>query len=187
MTELKIAIIVGSTRPGRHARAVADWVLGQAAERPGACYEIVDLADHPLPLLDEALPPSFGQYQHEHTQAWAATIAPYDGFVFVSPEYNHSTSAALKNALDYLHAEWRNKAAALAAYGSLGGARAVEHLRLVCAELEMATVRQQLAFSLFTDFENFTTFSPADLHNGAAATLFTQLESWAGALKTLRQ
>jgi NAD(P)H-dependent FMN reductase len=186
MTELRIAIIAGSTRPGRHARSVADWVLGQAAGRPGVRYDIVDLVDHALPLYDEALPPSYGQYQNEHTKAWAATIARYDGFIFVSPEYNHSTSAVLKNALDYIYAEWQNKAAAFAAYGSLSGARAVEHLRLICAELQMATVRQQLAFSLFTDFEGFTAFAPGPLHNDSAAVMFAQLESWAAALKTLR-
>jgi NAD(P)H-dependent FMN reductase len=186
MAALKIAIIAGSTRPGRHSRVVADWVLAQATGRSDVEYEVVDLADHPLPLYDEAIPPSFGQYQNGHTKAWAATIASYDGFIFVSPEYNHSTSAALKNALDYLYAEWQNKAAAFAAYGSMSGARAVEHLRLVCAELQMATVRQQLAFSLFTDFEDFTTFSPAALHKDGAAIMFAQLESWAGALKTLR-
>jgi NAD(P)H-dependent FMN reductase len=186
VTELKIAIIVGSTRPGRHSPAVAEWVHSQAAGRPNVRYEIVDLADHPLPLYDEAVPPSFGQCQNEHTKGWAATIEQYDGYIFVSPEYNHSTSAVLKNALDFLYAEWHNKAAAFAAYGSLSGARAVEHLRLICAELHMATVRQQLAFSLFTDFEEFTKFTPAALHNDSAATMFDQLESWAGALKTLR-
>jgi NAD(P)H-dependent FMN reductase len=185
MTEMRIAIIVGTTRPGRHARDVADWVHGHAAGRRGVRYDIVDLADHPLPLLDEPVPPSFGQYQHDHTKAWAATIGQYDGFIFVTPEYNHSTSAALKNAIDYLYAEWNNKAAALVAYGSLGGARAVEHLRGVCAELQIATVRQQLSFSLFTDFENFATFNPAGLHNDAAVTMFDQLESWAGALRPL--
>src|SRR6476646_984390 len=92
MTDVRIAIIVGSTRPGRQARAVADWVLEQASTRPGARYEIVDLADHPLPHLDEPIPPSLGQYQHDHTKAWAATIGAYDGFIFVTPEYNHSTS-----------------------------------------------------------------------------------------------
>lgn len=176
MAELKIAIIAGSTRPGRHARYVAEWVAGQAVGRPDVRYDIVDLADRPLPLYDEAIPPSYAQYQNEHTKAWAATIAPYDGFIFVSPEYNDSTSAALKNALDYLYAKWQNKAAAFAAYGSLSGARAVEHLRLICPELQMATVRQQLAFSLFTDFENFTTFTPATLHNDSAAVMFALLE-----------
>jgi NAD(P)H-dependent FMN reductase len=187
MTDVKIGIIVGSTRPGRHARAVADWVLGQTSGRPGARYEIIDLADHPLPHLDEPMPPSFGQYQHDHTKAWAATIAGYDGFIFVTPEYNHSTSGVLKNAIDYVYAEWNNKAAGFVAYGSLGGARAIEHLRAVCGELQIATVRQQLSFSLFTDFENFAAFTPAALHNDAATTLFDQLESWAGALKPLRE
>jgi NAD(P)H-dependent FMN reductase len=186
MTEVKIGIIVGSTRPGRHARAVADWVLGLTSGRWSARYEIVDLADYSLPHLDEPMPPSYGQYQHDHTKAWAATISGYDGFIFVTPEYNHSTSGVLKNAIDYLYAEWNNKAAAFVAYGSLGGARAIEHLRGVCAELQIATVRQQLSFSLFTDFENFAAFSPAPLHNDAASTLFDQLESWTGALKPLR-
>ena len=186
MTNVRIAIIVGSTRPGRHARAVADWLLGQASARLGALYEIVDLADHPLPHLDEPMPPSFGQYQHDHTRHWAGTIGGYDGFVFVTPEYNHSTSGVLKNAIDFLYAEWNNKAAAFVAYGSLGGARAIEHLRAVCGELQIATVRQQLSFSLFNDFENFAAFTPASLHNDAAIALFDQLESWASALKPLR-
>jgi NAD(P)H-dependent FMN reductase len=132
MTDVKIGIIVGSTRPGRHARAVADWVLGQTSGRPGAGYEIIDLADYPLPHLDEPMPPSYGQYQHDHTKAWASTIGGYDGFIFVTPEYNHSTSGVLKNAIDYLYAEWNNKAAAFVSYGSLGGARAIEHLRANC-------------------------------------------------------
>jgi NAD(P)H-dependent FMN reductase len=188
MTEVRIAIIVGSTRPGRHARAVADWVLGQTSGRPGARYEIIDLADYPLPHLDEPMPPSFGQYQHDHTKAWAATIGGYDGFIFVTPEYNHSTSGVLKNAIDYLYAEWNNKAAAFVNYGSVGGARAIEHLRAVCSELQIAHVRQQLSFSMFTDFENFSTFRPAAaIHDDAASTMFDQLEAWSAALKPLRK
>src|SRR3954464_8946991 len=185
MTEVRIAIIVGSTRPGRHARAVADWVLGQTSGRPGARYEIIDLADYPLPHLDEPMPPSFGQYQHDHTKAWAATIGGYDGFIFVPPEYNHSTSGVLKNAIDYLYAEWNNKAAAFVSYGSLGGARAIEHLRAICSETQLVHVRQQLSFSLFTDFENFAEFAPSPMHDDAASVLFDQLESWAGALETI--
>ena len=186
MSDLKIAVILGSTRPGRNGKAVADWVLEKASARTGATYELVDLLDHPLPHLDEAIPPSMGQYAGEHTKAWASTIASYDGFVFVTPEYNHSTSGVLKNAIDYLYGEWNNKAAGFVAYGSLGGARAIEHLRGVCSELQIAHVRQQLSFSLFTDFENFSTFKPAALHDDAATVLFDQLESWAGALRTVR-
>lgn len=182
----KIGVILGSTRPGRNGKAVADWVLDQAGARTAAEYELVDLADFPLPHLDEAMPPSMGQYQGEHTKAWAAKIAEFDGFIFVSPEYNHSTSGVLKNAIDYLYGEWNNKAAAFVSYGALGGSRAIEHLRAIASELQIAHVRQQLSFSLFTDFENFSVFKPADLHDAAAVTLFDQLEAWTVALKTVR-
>ncbi|MBG6191003.1 NAD(P)H-dependent FMN reductase [Arthrobacter sp. CAN_A212] len=92
----------------------------------------------------------------------------------------------LKNAIDYLYAEWNNKAAGFVSYGSLGGARAIEHLRGISAELQIADVRQQLSFSLFNDFENFSTFNPGHQHDGAVAVLFDQLEAWAGVLKPLR-
>ncbi|MEV7042738.1 NAD(P)H-dependent oxidoreductase [Amycolatopsis sp. NPDC051061] len=186
MSDLKIAIILGSTRPGRNGKAVADWVLEKSAVRTGAKYELVDLADYPLPHLDEPLSPALGQYSGEHTKAWAATIASYDGFIFVSPEYNHSTSGVLKNAIDYLYAEWHNKAAAFVSYGTLGGVRAIEHLRAICSELQIAHVRQQVSFSVFTDFENFSVFTPGPQHEDAAEVLFDQLESWADALQTVR-
>jgi NAD(P)H-dependent FMN reductase len=186
MSDLKIAIILGSTRPGRNGKAVADWVVEKASVRTGAKYELVDLADYPLPHLDEAAPPAFGQYANDHTKAWAATIASYDGFIFVTPEYNHSTSGVLKNAIDYLYNEWNNKAAGFVSYGSLGGARAIEHLRAISSELQIAHVRQQVSFSLFNDFENFSTFKPGAQHDDSATALFDQLESWAGALKTVR-
>ncbi|CAM3337119.1 NADPH-dependent FMN reductase [Kibdelosporangium persicum] len=187
MSDLKIAVILGSTRPGRNGKAVADWVIEQAGTRADADYELIDLLDYPLPHMDEAIPPSMGQYTNEHTKAWAAKIDSYDGFVFVTPEYNHSTSGVLKNALDYLYAEWNNKAAAFVSYGSLGGARAIEHLRAVSSELQLAHVRQQLSFSLFTDFENFSVFRPAPLHNNSVQVMFDQLESWTRAMKSVRQ
>ena len=186
MNNLRLAIVLGSTRPGRSGKAVADWVLARAKERTSADYELIDLIDYPLPHLDEAVPPSLGKYAGEHTKAWAAKISEFDGYVFVTPEYNHSTSGVLKNAIDYIHAEWNNKAAAFVGYGVLGGARAIEHLRAISSELQIAHVRQQLSFSLMTDFENFSVFKPAAHHDDAAATLFAQLESWAGALKGVR-
>jgi NAD(P)H-dependent FMN reductase len=186
MNNLRLAIILGSTRPGRNGKAVADWVLARAKERTSADYELIDLIDYPLPHLDEPVPPSLGKYVGEHTKAWAAKISEFDGYIFITPEYNHSTSGVLKNAIDYLHAEWNNKAAAFVAYGSLGGARAIEHLRAISSELQIAHVRQQLSFSLMTDFENFSVFKPAAYHDAAATTLFAQLESWAGALKGVR-
>ncbi|MEA3046544.1 MAG: hypothetical protein QOJ53_876, partial [Sphingomonadales bacterium] len=138
---LKIAIIVGSTRPGRKADTVARWVFDIAARRGDASFEIVDIADFDLPLLDEALPPSMGQYSQPHTKAWAEKIAGFDAFVFVTPEYNHSTSGALKNAIDYLFREWNDKAAGFVGYGSTGGTRAVEHLRGIMGEIKVADVR----------------------------------------------
>jgi NAD(P)H-dependent FMN reductase len=187
MPDLKIAIILGSTRPGRKGKSVADWVVAKAAGRTAAEYELVDLADNPLPHIDEALPPTMGQYAGEHTKAWAEKIGSYDGFIFVTPEYNHSTSGVLKNAIDYLYAEWNNKAAAFVSYGSVGGARAIEHLRGIASELKIAHVRQQLSFSMFTDFENFSTFSPGPQHDEAAVTLFDELESWTRAMKGVRE
>jgi NAD(P)H-dependent FMN reductase len=184
---LKIAIILGSTRPHRNGEAVAKWAYDLARQRGDADYELVDLREVDLPLLDEAIPPSQGKYQHEHTKAWSAKVASFDGYVFVTPEYNHSTSAALKNALDFVYAEWNNKAAGFVGYGSAGGTRAVEHLRGICAELQVATVRQQVMLSLYTDFEHFSSFKPAAHHAQSFGTLLDQLLAWAGALRTVRQ
>src|ERR1700733_9156220 len=183
---LKIAIVTGSTRPGRNNEAVARWVFGVAKERKDAEFEFVDIADYKLPLLDEPMPPSMGQYGHDHTKAWAAKIATFDAYVFVTPEYNHGISGALKNAIDFLYREWNNKAAGFVSYGSAGGARAVEHLRLVMAEVQVATVRNQVALSLFSDFENYTKFKPAAHHEKSVNQMLDQLIAWSGALKTLR-
>lgn len=187
MSELRIGIILGSTRPGRRGAQVAEWVLEQAGKRDGVVYELVDIADFNLPHLDEAVPASMGQYANEHTRAWAEAIASYDGFVMVTPEYNHSTSGALKNAIDFIYAEWNNKAVGFVSYGSAAsGARAVEHLRLIVGELQMADVRQQVGISLITDFEGYTTLKPIPHHEAPLATLFDQLESWTGALRSVR-
>lgn len=184
---LKIGIIIGSTRPGRNAEQVAKWVLEFAAKRNDAEYELVDLAEFNLPVLDEPYPATFGQYMNEHTKKWAAKIKSLDAFIFVSGEYNHSLPGALKNALDYLYAEWNNKAAGFVSYGSSGGARAVEHLRLIMGELQVADVRAQVLLSLFTDFENFSVFKPASLHENNLNIMLDQLLSWGTALKTVRK
>jgi NAD(P)H-dependent FMN reductase len=182
----RIGIILGSTRPNRNGEQVARWVLDIASRREDADFELVDLRDYPLPHLDEPLPPSLGQYQNQHTKEWAAKIASFDGFVIVTPEYNHSTSGVLKNAIDYLYAEWNNKAVGFVSYGSVGGARAVEHLRLVAGELQMADVRQQVALSLMTEFEHFSVFKPGDYNLPALNTLLDQVVAWSAALAPLR-
>lgn len=184
---IKVAIVIGSTRPGRKAEAVARWVHGIATKRSDAEFELVDIKDFDLPLLDEPIPPAMGQYTQPHTKAWAARIASFDAYVFVTPEYNHGPSGALKNAIDYLYREWNNKAAGFVGYGSAGGTRAVEQLRLVMGELLVADVRAQVALSLFTDFENFSTFNPAPMHEKSVTVMLDQVIAWGGALKTLRK
>ena len=184
---LRIAIIVGSTRPGRNGLAVGRWAQQIASRRTDAEYELVDVADFHLPLLDEPVPPSMGQYSHAHTKVWAEKIASFDGYVFVTAEYNHAPAGALKNAIDYLYREWNNKAAGFISYGGAGGVRAVEQLRGVMAELQVADVRAQVALSLMTDFENFHIFKPAASHEAALGAMLDQVVAWSGALQRLRQ
>lgn len=185
MNDLRIAIILGSTRPGRKGEPIAHWLLEQTAGR-AAQYDLLDLADFGLPMLDEPMGASSGQYENEHTKRWSETVAAYDGYVLVTPEYNRSYSAVLKNAIDYLYSEWNDKAVAFVGYGARGGYRAVEHLRGIAAEMQMADVRIQLGFSIMTDFENFSVFKPGEQQAGLAEGMFDQLERWAGALKPLR-
>src|SRR5882724_2237296 len=182
----RIGIILGSTRPNRNGEQVAKWVLDIASRRNDAEFELIDLRDYPLPHLDEPMPPSLGQYQNEHTKQWAEKIASFDGFVIVTPEYNHSTSGVLKNAIDYLYKEWNNKAVGFVSYGGVGGACAAEHLRLIAAELQMADVRQQVALSLITEFENYSVFRPGDYNAPALFTLLDQVVAWSTALAPLR-
>lgn len=183
---LRIAIIIGCTRLARIGAAVGAWAYDIARKRRDAEFELLDLATINLPLLDEPNPAMSGQYTHDHTRAWSATVASFDGYVFVTPEYNHGTCAALKNAIDFLYQEWINKAAGFIGYGYTMGARAVEQLRLVMASLQVATVRPQVGLSLFTDFENSTVFTPAAIQEKNLTGLLDQVISWSGALKSLR-
>lgn len=181
----KIAIILGSTRPGRKAELVGRWVHQHAASRDDATYEIVDLADYNLPHLDEATPPIMGNYEQPHTKVWSATIAAYDGYVFVTPEYNHSTSGALKNAIDFLFAEWNDKACGFVSYGVQGGQRAVEHLRLVAGELKLADVRSQVALSLGTDITDGRV-TPDENQEQTLDAMLDELIAWSRALAATR-
>ncbi|QDH20236.1 NADPH-dependent FMN reductase [Saccharibacillus brassicae] len=179
MEKLNIGIILGSTRQGRLSPQVGEWVQRIADERGDANYQIVDIADYRLPLLGEA-------DAAEGAAAWNAKLAELDGFVFIVQEYNHSLSASLKNALDYAREAWNNKAAGIVSYGSVGGARAAEHLRGILGELSVADVRVHPALSLFTDFENGSVFKPADLHLVNLNGMLDQVLAWSGALKPLR-
>ncbi len=181
-----IAIVTGSTRPNRQSLDVAQWVQGIAAERADAQYTLVDIAEQGLPLLDEPLPPSFGQYTQEHTRAWSTLIAPFDGYVFITPEYNHAAPPALTNAISYLFEEWGNKAAGFVSYGSAGGVRAVENLRVIAAELRLATVRTSPALTLADDFKDYVEFAPRPFFADLVGQTLDELVAWSGALRTLR-
>jgi NAD(P)H-dependent FMN reductase len=184
---IKIGIIIGSTRPGRNSEAVAEWVYQLASTRKDAEFELVDIRDYDLPLLDEPIPASMNQYMNEHTKKWAEKIGSFDAFIFVTPEYNHAPTGALKNAIDYLYAEWNNKAAGFVSYGSAGGVRAVEQLRQIMGEIQVADVRAQVQLSLFTDFENFSVFKPGEYQEAPLHTMIDQLVAWGEALKTIRK
>lgn len=190
---VRIAIVVGSIRPGRRGDQVARWVESEAVEHgaSGVEYELVDLAEAGLPLLDEPVPAAIGDYRHEHTRRWARIVASFDGFLFVTPEYNHAMPPALINAIDYLFAEWNDKAAGFVSYGLNGGIRAVEQLRMALAEVKVACVRSQVALSLFSDFviddmAEPGTFTPAEHHRQVLERLLDDLTAWANALQPLR-
>lgn len=161
-TAPKVAIIVGSTRPGRKAGTVARWVHDIAAGRDDATFEVVDIADYALPHLDEPIPPRGGRYSRPHTRTWAEKVGSFDAYVFVTPEYNGSISGALKNAIDFLYAEWNDKAAGFVGYGINGGTRAVEHLRLVLSDLKVTGVHSGVELTFADDFQDFTRFTPRD-------------------------
>ena len=182
----RIGIIVGSSRPHRTSDQVAQWVRERASRRDDATFELIDLHDFPLPHFDEQFPPAYGTYQNEHTKHWASVIASFDGFVIVTPEYNHSVPGVLKNAIDYLYAEWANKSVGFVSYGVAGGVRAVEHLRTIVGNLHLADVSRQVSLQLLTEFEDSTVFKPGDYNLVALDTMLDQVVAWSAALTPLR-
>jgi NAD(P)H-dependent FMN reductase len=176
--KLNIGIILGSTREGRVSPAVGEWVKTIADQRDDANYDIVDIKDYQLPLLGEGDAPGIAK--------WNEKLTELDGFVFIVQEYNHSLSAALKNALDLAREAWHNKAAGIVSYGSTGGARAAEHLRGIMGELMIADVRTHPTLSLFYDFKG-QEFVPQDLHLETFNLMLDQVNAWSGALKPLRK
>lgn len=181
---MKIGIVLGSIREGRNGEAVAKWVLDYANSRKdeGVTYEIIDLKDYDLPML--GLTPT--EAQGAAIQKWSQDMAAFDGYVFVTPEYNRAVPGAFKNALDYLQPELHNKAVGYVSYGGLGGLSSIQSLRLIAAEQEMATVRTMLTFSIMSDFENMSVFKPNAYHIDNANKMFDQVILWSKAFSTIR-
>jgi NAD(P)H-dependent FMN reductase len=190
MSKLKIAIVISTTRATRFGHKPAEWVKSIAAERSDMAVEILDLRDYPMPFFDEVASNAWLPTTNEVAQRWQKKVAEFDGFVFVTAEYNHGIPAVLKNALDYAYPEWNKKAAALVGYGAVGGSRAVEQLRMVAAELQLATIRIGV-YIQGADFmaalrEGKDLKEIAHLQQGVRDML-DQLAWWTAALKTARQ
>lgn len=186
---MKIGIIMGSIREGRANTDVAEWVKKVAENYTTETeFEIVDLKDFPLPLFDEAASPAYTSdlKASEQQKPWAAKMAELDGYIFVTPEYNHGMSSVLKNALDYVYHELTDKAAGIVSYGSAGGVRAGEQLRTVLSEFQVAHVRTHPALSLFYDW-NEEGFNPSDAQKDAVETMLYQLSYWAPAMNSVRE
>jgi NAD(P)H-dependent FMN reductase len=184
---VKIGIVVGSTRPNRKGGGVGAWVHEIASRRDDAEFELVDLADYGLVLLDEEVVPSDANrdYACEATRRWGRKIDELDGFVWVSPEYNHGVPAAMKNALDVLWPEWRNKTVGFVAYGFDGGTRAVEQWRMIVAAAFMIAVRPQVALQNFADFDG-NRFTPQDRRERELTSLLDHLVRMTEATASLR-
>jgi len=189
-SKLKLGIIISTTRPGRLGDRIAEWAAGLAAKREDATFELVDLRDYPLPFFEEKLPPLYAPSSHPVAQRWAAKMAELDGYVFVTAEYNHSLTGVLKNALDYLSKETARKPATFVGYGGTGGARAVEHLRGILAEMQVATLRNAVHIGrseLLGLLREGKTMADYPHLAELAAPMFEELAWWAQTLATGRE
>lgn len=185
---LKIGIITGSTRQNRKSLKIARELKKWADKRGDAEYELVDLADFNLPMYNEPIAALYSQdYQTPEAIPWAEKINSLDGFIFVVPEYNHGLPSVLKNAIDYLCHEYNNKVAGFVTYGSQGGVRAGEVLRLVLGSLHVAVISTSLSLSILTDFDAEENFIPKEVHEKIFNKLVDRLLAWGEPLKIIRE
>lgn len=189
MTKPTLQIIIGSTRPGRVGPAVASWFY-DCAVKPGTFdVELIDLAEVNLPMFNEPKHPRFGEYTHQHTKDWSATIRRGDAYVFVLPEYNYAFNAALKNAIDYLHTEWQYKPVGFVSYGGVAaGTRAVQMLKQVVTALKMVPVTEAVNIPFVQQFlDDQRVLVPNEIMQDAAGAMLAELARWAGTMAVLRQ
>lgn len=183
----RLLVVIASTRPGRIGPVIAKWFVDRAAEHGGFDVEVADLAELDLPLFDEPNHPRLGQYVHEHTKKWAALVDGADAFVFVTPEYNYTFTAPLKNAIDYLHNEWRYKPVGFVSYGGLsGGLRAVQSLKPVVTTLNMFPLAVSVALPFAPNSIVEGELRPNELAEGSAKQMLDELLKVEAALKQLR-
>ena len=190
MPKPKIGIIIATTRQGRFGDKPARWIQEIASRRSDLAFELIDLRDYPLPFFDEPRSPAYGTSEKPEVKRWLAKLAELDGFVFVTAEYNRSVPAALKNALDYAYAEWNRKPAAFVGYGGTGAARAVEHLRNIAVELQMAPTRTGVHIALepyLAVAKGQKSLGDFDHLNQGAQAMLDDLAWWTHALKAARE
>ncbi len=189
MTNPILQIIIASTRPGRVGPSVASWIHQRAIAHGGFDVELIDLAEVNLPMFDEPNHPRLHQYVHQHTKDWSATIDRADAFIFVIPEYNYGFNAAIKNAIDYLNAEWKHKPVGFVSYGGVGaGTRAVQMLKQVITALSMVPVFDAVNIPFIQQFlDDERKLQPNDIMETAATTMLNELVRWTATLRALRE
>jgi NAD(P)H-dependent FMN reductase len=186
-TKSVLNVIICSTRPGRVCPIIADWFYRRAVENAHFDVRLIDLADFRLPVFDEPNHPRLGQYMHEHTKAWSASVASADAFVFVMPEYNSGPTPALLNAIDYLHAEWQYKPASFVSYGGIsGGAKGVQLTSIVLKSLKVVSISEAVAIPFFREHICDNTFLPSERVETSAKAMLSELYRWARALMPMR-
>ena len=183
-----LRVIIGSTRPGRVGPSVAAWITERAIEHGGFDVQVTDLAELNLPMLDEPNHPRLRQYTHQHTKDWSALVAGSDAFIFVTPEYNHGFNAALKNAIDYLHAEWQHKPAGIVSYGGVAaGTRATQMLRQVLTSVKVVPVVEAVNIPFVAQhLDEDKRFKATELIDAPATAMLDELLKWTESLAGLR-
>jgi NAD(P)H-dependent FMN reductase len=190
MAKVKIAVIIGTTRAVRFAGKPAEWIADIASQRDDMIVEVLDLREYPMPFFDEVASNAWAPSQNEVAQRWQKKVAQFDGYIFVSAEYNRGVPAVLKNALDYAYPEWNKKPAAFVGYGSVGAARAIEQLRLIAVELQMAPIRTGVHIQgadFMAVWKGGKDIAELSYLRPNATDMLDQLVWWTNALKTARE
>jgi NAD(P)H-dependent FMN reductase len=183
-----LQVVIGSTRPGRVGAAVADWFEGRAVKHGSFEVEVVDLAEVDLPMFDEPHHPATGRYEHQHTRDWSRTVSRAHAFVFVIPEYNHGFNAAVKNAIDYLHAEWQHKPVGIVSYGGVSaGLRSAQMLKPVLAGLKMVPMVEAVSIPFVKNLVEDGELVGNDPMERGADAMLDELAHWSDALAPLRE
>jgi NAD(P)H-dependent FMN reductase len=190
MAKVKIAVIIGTTRAVRFAGKPAEWIADIASQRDDMIVEVLDLREYPMPFFDEVASNAWAPSHNEVAQRWQKKVAEFDGYIFVSAEYNRGVPAVLKNALDYAYPEWNKKPAAFVGYGSVGAARAIEQLRLIAVELQMAPIRTGVHIQgadFMAVWKGGKDIAELSYLRPNATDMLDQLVWWTNALKTARE